>query len=156
MQIDPRQDLPMTRNRRHRVAGLPGWARPGAQDATKVIVTTAVRDTKPPTADAPSVKDPQSNQLSSMLATAEDRAFRARQARLVERPLPGRAIANVKTRHLRQYRIQKAHLADAKSTTSGSTVSKYAICSLRVCRVSESLSVWLPGGVDAPKICNHS
>ena len=74
MQIDPRQDLPMTRNRRH-FAGLPGWAGPGAQDATKVIVTTAVRDTKPPTADAPSVKDPQSNQLSSMLATAEDRAF---------------------------------------------------------------------------------
>ena len=85
----------MTRNRRHRVAGLPGWARPGAQDATKVIVTTAVRDTKPPTADAPSVKDPQSNQLSSMLATAEDRAFRGRQARLVEALLPGQASANV-------------------------------------------------------------
>lgn len=95
MQIDPRQDLPMTRNRRHRVAGLPGWARPGAQDATKVIVTTAVRDTKPPTADAPSVKDPQSNQLSSMLAMAEDRAFRGHQARLVDTLLPGQASVNV-------------------------------------------------------------
>ena len=85
----------MTRNRRHRVAGLPGWARPGAQDATKVIVTTAVRDTEPPTADAPSVKDPQSNQLSSMLAMAEVRAFRGRQARLVEAALLGQAFANV-------------------------------------------------------------
>ena len=79
----------MTRNRRHRVAGIPGWARPGAQDATKVIVT-AVRDTEPPTADAPSVKDPQSNQLSSMLAMAEDRALRGRQAGLV-----GSGLANV-------------------------------------------------------------
>lgn len=76
----------MTRNRRHRVAGLPGWARPGAQDGTKVIVMPAVRDTKPPTADIPSVRDPQSNQLSSMLMMAEDRGFRGWQARLVEVP----------------------------------------------------------------------
>jgi len=92
MQIDPRQDLPMTRNRRHRVAGLSGWARPGAQ---KVIATAAARDTEPPTADAPSVKDPQSNQLSSMLAMAEVRALRGWQAGLVEAPLLGAGLANV-------------------------------------------------------------
>src|SRR6185436_9089899 len=62
-----------TRNRRHRVVEISGWARPGAQ---KVIATAAARDTEPPTADAPSVKDPQSNQLSSMLAMAEVRALR--------------------------------------------------------------------------------
>src|SRR4029078_12576519 len=44
----------------------------------------------PPTADALSVKDPQSNQLSSMLAMAEDRALRGRQAGLV-----GSGLANV-------------------------------------------------------------
>ncbi len=96
MQIDPRQDLPMTRNRRHRVAGIPGWARPGAQDATKVIVTAAARDTEPPTADAPSVKDPQSNQLSSMLAMAEVRALRGWQAGLVEAALLGQALQTCK------------------------------------------------------------
>lgn len=139
MQIDPRQDLPKTRKRRHRVAALSGWARPGAPNATKVIVTTAVRDTKPPTADAPSVKDPQSNQLSSMLAMAEDRAFRGRQARLVEASTSWRSgLCKRVNPQPTPVPHSQAHPADAKFVPfSGSAVSKHAICSLRVCRVSE-------------------
>jgi hypothetical protein len=82
-----------TRNRRHRVVEISGWARPGAQ---KVIATAAARDTEPPTADAPSVKDPQSNQLSSMLAMAEVRALRGWQAGLVEAALLGQALQTCK------------------------------------------------------------
>jgi len=95
VQIDPGHDLPVTRNRRHRVAWRPGWARPGAQDATKVIVTTAVRDTEAPHCGRPTREGPQPNELSSMLAMAEDRAFRSRQARLVEASLLGQVSANV-------------------------------------------------------------
>ena len=49
-----------------------------------------------PTADAPSVKDPQSNQLSSMLAMAEVRALRGWQAGLVEAALLGQALQTCK------------------------------------------------------------
>lgn len=93
----------------------------------------------PSTADAPSVKDPQSNQLSSMLAMAEDRAFRGRQARLVEASTSWRSgLCKRVNPPPTPVPHSQAHPADAKSAPfSGSAVSKHAICSLRVCRVSE-------------------